>query len=118
MTATPTDDRGLAALAERLRDHEHDRGDRPLTRRPDHLTSLLWPDCAAAILGERGRFLPDGRLSQGLVVGVDEWGRLRQIETAAQKMRAAREVKAMAGPDLSRAIVAEQTLYDALDREP
>lgn len=102
MTATPTDDRGAAALAERI------------------TAAMIECDTAdaAAILGECGRFLPDGKLSQGLVVGVDEWARLRQIETAAQKMRAAREVKAMAGPDLSRAIVAEQTLYDALDREP
>jgi hypothetical protein len=44
-----------------------------------------------------------------------ELGRLRAIEAAARQMRTARERKAMAGPDLSAAVVAEQRLYQALD---
>jgi len=42
-------------LAAALRRHLHDDGERltrPLTRRPEHLTALLWDDCAAAILAK------------------------------------------------------------------
>jgi hypothetical protein len=47
-----------------------------------------------------------------------EIARLRKIEEAARALRAARERKQMAGPDLTASILAEQRLYAALEEKP
>lgn len=76
---TPTDDRGAAALAERLC-MAQERND--LAHVAD-TTATWWREVAAHALGERGRFLPDGD-DAGTDRFWQELTRLRKVEAAAR----------------------------------
>lgn len=110
------DDRGAAALAERL-----------ATFMAAHYlvyqssVAMDWVEEVAGILGERGRFLPDGQLGEVERIHgtVTEWDRLRRVAAAAREREAAEKADNAYSTlaSLSRRVRADDALRAALESE-